>query len=111
MATRCSWCNTDPDEAAKRHEGPHATWCPHYRRVPDKHPITVTFEVKKHLMHHGARVRYYIEFPGGQLEHTVEGHVAEGSGYDDLAAAVLKRELARIAGQYLDRIKHSKEDA
>lgn len=29
---RCFWCNTDPEEAAARHEGPHATWCPHYRR-------------------------------------------------------------------------------
>lgn len=28
----CSWCNTDPVEAAARHEGPHATWCPHYKR-------------------------------------------------------------------------------
>lgn len=32
MADRCSWCNTDPVEAAARHEGPHATWCVHYRR-------------------------------------------------------------------------------
>lgn len=23
---RCEWCNTDPSEAAVRHEGPHATW-------------------------------------------------------------------------------------
>lgn len=28
---RCSWCNADPQEAAARHEGPHATWCPHFR--------------------------------------------------------------------------------
>ena len=28
---RCSWCGTDADEAAKRHEGPHATWCVHFR--------------------------------------------------------------------------------
>jgi hypothetical protein len=27
----CSWCNTIPIEAEKRHEGPHATWCVHYR--------------------------------------------------------------------------------
>ena len=32
MADRCFWCNTDPDEAAARHEGPHATWCLKYRR-------------------------------------------------------------------------------
>lgn len=31
MGERCAWCNTDPDEAAARHEGPHATWCPHFR--------------------------------------------------------------------------------
>jgi hypothetical protein len=31
MGERCSWCNTDPDEAAARHEGPHLTWCPHFR--------------------------------------------------------------------------------
>ena len=29
---RCFWCNTDPEEAAARHEGPHATWCLRYRR-------------------------------------------------------------------------------
>lgn len=28
---RCFWCNTNPEEAAARHEGPHATWCPHYK--------------------------------------------------------------------------------
>jgi hypothetical protein len=32
MGDRCFWCNTDPDEAAARHEGPHATWCLRYRR-------------------------------------------------------------------------------
>jgi hypothetical protein len=26
----CSWCKTIPSEAKKRHEGPHATWCPRY---------------------------------------------------------------------------------
>ena len=31
MSERCFWCNADPDEAAARHEGPHATWCPHFR--------------------------------------------------------------------------------
>lgn len=29
----CRWCGTDSIKAAKRHEGPHATWCPHYRRT------------------------------------------------------------------------------
>ncbi len=28
----CSWCGTDPTEAATYHEGSHATWCAHYRR-------------------------------------------------------------------------------
>jgi hypothetical protein len=27
----CPWCGVDPDEAAKRHEGPHLTWCVHFR--------------------------------------------------------------------------------
>ena len=27
----CCWCNTQVEEAAQHHEGPHATWCPHYR--------------------------------------------------------------------------------
>lgn len=27
----CSWCGTDRYDAAKRHEGPHATWCVHFR--------------------------------------------------------------------------------
>lgn len=31
MTKRCSWCNTDPADAAARHEGPHATWCLHFR--------------------------------------------------------------------------------
>lgn len=30
--SRCFWCNIYPTEAAARHEGPHATCCPHYRR-------------------------------------------------------------------------------
>jgi hypothetical protein len=38
---RCSWCYTDPAEAAARGEGPHATWCFYYCREqhipqPDK---------------------------------------------------------------------------
>jgi hypothetical protein len=28
---KCPWCQTDAAEAAKRHEGPHATWCVHFR--------------------------------------------------------------------------------
>jgi hypothetical protein len=31
LSNRCWWCHTDPEESALRHEGPHATWCPHYR--------------------------------------------------------------------------------
>lgn len=31
---RCTWCGKDPDEAARHHEGPHATWCPRYRPAP-----------------------------------------------------------------------------
>lgn len=27
----CDWCKTDPTEARQRHEGPHATWCVHFR--------------------------------------------------------------------------------
>jgi hypothetical protein len=34
---KCPWCDTDPNEAAKRHEGPHATWCVHYRK-PTREP-------------------------------------------------------------------------
>jgi hypothetical protein len=29
--SKCEWCGTDSEEAAKRHEGPHATWCVHFR--------------------------------------------------------------------------------
>jgi hypothetical protein len=29
---RCNWCNVDEIKAALRYEGPHLTWCPHYRR-------------------------------------------------------------------------------
>lgn len=28
---RCFWCNADRYESALRHEGPHATWCVHFR--------------------------------------------------------------------------------
>jgi hypothetical protein len=31
---RCFWCDTDPQEAAKHFEGPHATWCPRYVAAP-----------------------------------------------------------------------------
>ncbi len=31
MSERCSWCNSDAEEAAKHHEGPHLTWCPSFR--------------------------------------------------------------------------------
>lgn len=37
---RCFWCNASPEEAAKQHEGPHATWCPHYRKAPKENPDT-----------------------------------------------------------------------
>lgn len=29
--TTCPWCGNNAEEAAARHEGPHATWCVHYR--------------------------------------------------------------------------------
>jgi len=29
--SKCFWCGTNPAEAAQRHEGPHATWCVHFR--------------------------------------------------------------------------------
>lgn len=38
MAERCFWCNTDPDEAAARFEGPHATWCVHYSYAVARQP-------------------------------------------------------------------------
>lgn len=28
---RCKWCGTERYAAAVRHEGPHATWCMHFR--------------------------------------------------------------------------------
>ena len=31
LNVRCTWCGTDPAEAAARHEGAHATWCVHFR--------------------------------------------------------------------------------
>lgn len=34
VQARCFWCNTDPVEAAARNEGPHLTWCVHYRTPP-----------------------------------------------------------------------------
>jgi hypothetical protein len=53
MTERCFWCNTDPDEAAARHEGPHATWCLRYRRgegVADpSEPCTTRVEVEMSL--------------------------------------------------------------
>jgi len=27
----CFWCQVNPIEAAKHHEGPHLTWCPYFR--------------------------------------------------------------------------------
>ncbi len=27
----CTWCKTDAEQALQRGEGPHATWCVHYR--------------------------------------------------------------------------------
>lgn len=27
----CSWCKTDSEESALHYEGPHTTWCPHFR--------------------------------------------------------------------------------
>lgn len=27
----CSWCGANAEEAAARHEGPHSTWCVHFR--------------------------------------------------------------------------------
>lgn len=35
----CSWCLIDADEAAARHEGPHATWCPHHRSIMQPIPL------------------------------------------------------------------------
>ena len=35
---RCHWRNSDPEEAAARHEGPHVTWCPHYSQPPKPGP-------------------------------------------------------------------------
>lgn len=34
MAESCFWCCVDAEAAALRHEGPHSTWCPHYRATP-----------------------------------------------------------------------------
>jgi len=31
MTDTCFWCGTNRLEAAKRFEGPHATWCVHFR--------------------------------------------------------------------------------
>lgn len=31
MAELCFWCGSDPVEKALKHEGPHLTWCPHFR--------------------------------------------------------------------------------
>jgi len=42
MGERCFWCNTDPDEAAARFEGPHAKWCLQYRT-----PVTTVIELEK----------------------------------------------------------------
>lgn len=30
---KCFWCNTDPEEANRAHEGTHATWCPRFERA------------------------------------------------------------------------------
>lgn len=46
-ADRCSWCNTDPVEAAARFEGPHATWCVHYR-FPRKPIALITAKEAEH---------------------------------------------------------------
>lgn len=31
IAERCQWCNSNRYEAALRFEGPHLTWCVHFR--------------------------------------------------------------------------------
>lgn len=46
---RCPWCNTDPVEAASQHEGPHATWCPHYRRPERPSPPSAKNEKPIHV--------------------------------------------------------------
>jgi hypothetical protein len=71
---RCTWCNTDSDEAAARHEGPHATWCVHYRNPKLQEGMTV--EVK------GGRKEYhYRPPPGSPLAGTnVTGIILDGIG-------------------------------
>ena len=44
---KCEWCGADAEEAAKRHEGPHATWCVHFRR--GKSPSQVERDFRKML--------------------------------------------------------------
>ena len=29
----CSWCKTDAEEARRRYERSHATWCPYHDRL------------------------------------------------------------------------------
>lgn len=50
MGERCFWCNTDPDEAAARHEGPHATWCLHYRRSQSCPPVVLSEAVPQGMV-------------------------------------------------------------
>jgi hypothetical protein len=40
---RCWWCNANAKEAEKRHEGPHATWCPYYV-APQRPPPSLRCE-------------------------------------------------------------------
>lgn len=44
MAERCFWCGIDPDEAAKRFEGPHLTWCLRFSGAVAKRPPKIIFE-------------------------------------------------------------------
>lgn len=57
---RCTWCNTDADEAAARHEGPHAKWCVHWR--DPGLPEGMTVEVRN-----GRREHHYRPPPGSPL--------------------------------------------
>lgn len=31
VGDKCDWCGVEPLEAAERNEGPHLTWCVHFR--------------------------------------------------------------------------------
>ena len=44
---KCQWCKSDAVERAQHHEGPHATWCIHFREQRGGHTTTLPWKFAK----------------------------------------------------------------